>query len=140
DTVEAAVLTFFAGRLENILRDRGFAYDTVAAVLAVQASSPRDAVLRCEALQAFRDSDEAMADLTVAFGRASNLSDVEAGTEVVRDAFTAYDADLDAALSDAEARAGQLLEAGDYAGLLQAFSTLRAPIDAFFENVMVMDE
>ena len=44
---------------------------------------------------------------------------------------------LTAALHKAKAKADQLFEAGDYTASLQALATLRAPIDAFFDNVMV---
>ena len=138
-SVEPAVVDFIAGRLETILRDRGYAYDTVAAVLAVQSASPSDAADRCRVLQQYRDSNDSMADLATAFGRAVNLSDAAVGTTVSRDSFTQFDEDLDRALSAAEQQAADLMARAEYDLLLGVFATLRTPIDAFFENVMVMD-
>ena len=138
-SVESAVVDFIAGRLETILRDRGYTYDTVAAVLAVQSASPSDAADRCRVLQQYRDSNDSMADLATAFGRAVNLSDAAVGTTVSRDSFTQFDEDLDRALSAAEQQAADLMARAEYDQLLGVFATLRTPIDAFFENVMVMD-
>jgi glycyl-tRNA synthetase beta chain len=44
------------------------------------------------------------------------------------------------ALQKASASAGQLFERGDYAGYLKTFAVLKAPVDAFFDKVMVMAE
>ena len=56
----------FLGRLQGIVRERGHAYDTVDAVLAVSANSPADALARCAAdvgmpgdtVRAFLDSND----------------------------------------------------------------------------------
>jgi glycyl-tRNA synthetase beta chain len=44
------------------------------------------------------------------------------------------------ALQKASGSANQLLERGDYAGYLKTFAVLKAPVDAFFDKVMVMVE
>jgi glycyl-tRNA synthetase beta chain len=44
------------------------------------------------------------------------------------------------ALSTASSRADVLFERGDYSGYLKAFSVLKAPVDTFFDSVMVMVE
>ena len=44
---------------------------------------------------------------------------------------------LAAALNTTKAEADRLFEAGDYTASLQALATLREPVDAFFDNVMV---
>ncbi|HEX4763114.1 MAG TPA: DALR anticodon-binding domain-containing protein, partial [Usitatibacter sp.] len=50
------------------------------------------------------------------------------------------ESDLFAALKHASATAGPLFEKGDYTGYLKSFAVLRAPVDAFFEGIMVMAE
>ena len=44
------------------------------------------------------------------------------------------------ALGSASASANACLEARDYTGYLKAFAVLKAPVDAFFDAVMVMVE
>ena len=81
DATGVAIKEFFVGRLQKILRDRGNAYDTVDAVLAVASDDPADALARCEALTAFRAASSDMEDLSVAFTRAKNLSGLSSGLQ-----------------------------------------------------------
>ena len=48
--------------------------------------------------------------------------------------------ELFAALERVSAQAEPLLESGDFAGYLKQFAALRAPVDSFFDGVMVMAE
>lgn len=134
-----AVRDFFVTRLEKILRDRGHAYDTVDAVLAVAADDPADALARCEALTFFRESSDAMEDLSVAYTRAKNLAKPELGTATDATLMGGEEGALAAALDDAERTTGSLMEQCAYSAVLEAFSGLRAPIDSFFDAVLVMD-
>lgn len=140
EAVGAAVKEFFVGRLEKILRDRGFAYDTVDAVLAVAADAPADALARCDALQTFRESSSAMDDLSVAYTRAKNLSQQDLGTDADVALMGDEERTLLEALDSAEGAAGERMDQQAYGAVLETFATLRAPIDAFFEAVLVMDE
>lgn len=136
--VGAAVKTFFIGRLETILRDRGHAYDTVAAVLAVAGDDPADALARCEALTRFRVASDDMEDLSVAFTRARNLSKPELGVAVDVTIMGPEELTLATALDEAESAMAELMEQRAYSAILQGYSSLRGPIDTFFLNVMVM--
>lgn len=136
----AAVKEFFVGRLENILRDRGHAYDTVEAVLAVTADDPADALARCEALTAFRAASDAMEDLSVAYTRAKNLSQPDLGTTVDRTLMGPEETALADALDAGESTAGDLMAERAYSAVLQSLAGLRGPVDAFFEGVLVMDQ
>lgn len=139
DEIGAQIKAFFITRLESIFRDRQQAYDTVAAVLAVAADRPADALARCEALTAFRASSDDMENLSVAFTRAKNLAMPELGTEADRSLMAEHEVALADALDAAEEVAFQLLQAPAYSALLEVYAGLREPIDAFFDNVMVMD-
>lgn len=138
-TVGAAVKDFFTGRFEVVLRDRGHAYDTVAAVLASGADDPADAVARCDALTALRATSDVMDDLSVAFTRAKNLSAPDLGTAADPGLMGAEEAVLADALAEAEERAGASLDVKDYDAALGVLAGLRGPIDAFFDSVLVMD-
>jgi glycyl-tRNA synthetase beta chain len=135
----AAVKAFFDGRLAVMLKDRGFAYDEIEAVMAVASADPADTLHRIAAFAEFRSSD-AGRDLSVAFRRAANLADASAG------AVTDYGmmADEERALADAVEIAHERVDAlmrvdRDYEGALAALADLRGPVDAFFESVLVMD-
>lgn len=135
----AAVKAFFDGRLEVMLRDKGFAYDEVDAVMAVASGDPTDTLRRVHALAGFRTSD-AGHDLSIAFKRAANLADADAGTDLDRSIMVADEAALADALAEARARVAPLLgTAHDYEGALAALADLRGPVDAFFDGVLVMD-
>lgn len=136
----ADIKAFFLGRLETILRDRGHAYDTVAAVLVVAHDDPADALVRCEALTALRASSTDMEDLSVAFSRARNLAKADAGVAVDRSLMGAEESALADALDDAERQCAERMSQGAYSAALEVLTGMRGPIDAFFENVMVMSE
>ena len=136
--VGAAVKTFFDGRLAVMLKDRGFTYDEVDAVMAVTSADPADTFRRITALAAFRRT-EAGADLSVAFRRAANLADPDAGVVTDPMLMGAEEGALDHALVVASSSVGSLMAARDYDAALAALADLRAPVDAFFEAVMVMD-
>jgi len=139
EVVGSAMKEFFIGRLEGILRDRGNAYDTIAAVLALSADDPADALCRCDALTAFRASSDDMEDLSVAYTRAKNLAKSELGTQADRSLMGAEEIALTDALDAADKLAADALEGRAYMTLLEVYAGLRLPIDAFFESVLVMD-
>ena len=137
--VGSAISEFFAGRLQGNLRDRGHAYDTVDAVLAVSANAPADALARCEALTRFRSASDDMTNLSIAFPRAKNLAQPDLGTLADRSIMGQEELELTTALDTAEALLGEFMAQRAYSAVLDVFAGLRGPIDAFFEAVMVMD-
>lgn len=141
DAVGNAVKAFVMGRLEGILRDRGFAYDTIDAVLAAPFADPADALARCEALTNARErAPETFDDLSIAFKRAANLT--PEGTAGQPDPALMGDRELALykTLEEQGALANTLMMERAYSAVLETFAGMREPIDAFFDNVMVMDE
>jgi glycyl-tRNA synthetase beta chain len=137
--VGSAVKAFFDGRLSVMLRDRGFAYDEVDAVMAVASADPADTVHRVRALAGFRQT-EAGRDLSVAFKRVANLADPAAGTGSDYGLMGAEERALADALEIAEAEITTLMRVDhDYESALASLAELRGPVDAFFERVLVMD-
>lgn len=141
DTVRDKVTDFFITRTKVMEREAGVSSDALDAVLAAGVREPAELVDRVHALEdARRDAPEAFSDLATAYARANNLRDASLGT--------AYDAALllpvERALCDAVARAEQRVEAAldadDYPAALGELASLRKPVDAFFDEVMVMDE
>ncbi|MBP7646106.1 MAG: glycine--tRNA ligase subunit beta [Comamonas sp.] len=139
----ALLIEFFYDRLSVNLREQGFSAQEVDAVLALRPQRLADVQKRLEAVRAFAALPEAQA-LAAANKRVGNiLKKVE--TEVqpqVNEALLAEQAekDLFAALQSVAPKAQQQFEAGDYTASLQTLAALRAPVDAFFEHVMVNAE
>ena len=75
----------------------------------------------------------------MAYTRAKNLAKRELGTVADRSIMGAEELALADALDQAEALAADALSARGYSALLDVYSGLRGPIDAFFEGVLVMD-
>ena len=141
DAVRAEVVEFFVTRTKVMLRDGGCSPDAVDAVLATGVEEPAQIIARTRALEAARtNAPDAFDNLAIAYARANNLRDAKLGADV-DEALTA-DAEraLLSAADEAAARVSKALAADDYAAALAALSALRAPIDAFFEDVMIMDE
>ncbi|WP_375186220.1 glycine--tRNA ligase subunit beta [Aquabacterium sp.] len=135
-----ALLGFFSDRLAVSLREQGYSAQEVDAVLALQPTRLGDVPRRLAAVRAFAALPEAEA-LAAANKRVSNiLKKVEGEVEAQVDAAlfkepaegALYEA-LQAVVPNAQAA----FEQGDYTASLQALAVLRAPVDAFFDGVMV---
>jgi glycyl-tRNA synthetase beta chain len=137
--------SFMRERLEFYLRDvRGFAYDVVNAVLAAGSDDVVDAISRAEALSQVRGSDD-FASIFVAFKRTKNIlrqareSNRKIADQLQPDALTEEsEKSLAARLPEVAARVRQLREQKDHIAALVEISSLRQPIDLFFDKVMVM--
>ncbi|WP_283170569.1 glycine--tRNA ligase subunit beta [Curtanaerobium respiraculi] len=137
----AAVIDFFATRTKVILRDRGAAADAVDSVLATGVAEPAIVCSRVRALEAARtQSPEVMGNLAIAYARANNLRDASLGTEVDPALFGGVESSLDDAVAAAAEAVPQALSAHDYPAALRQLAALRGPIDAFFDEVRVMDD
>jgi glycyl-tRNA synthetase beta chain len=136
----AALLAFFSDRLAVSLRDQGYSAQEVDAVLALQPPRLGEVPRRLAAVRAFASLPEAPA-LAAANKRVGNI--LKKSEEAVADSAEAAllkepaEAALAEALAAATPSADQAFERGDYAASLQALAVLKAPVDRFFEDVMV---
>jgi len=139
----SALLTFMSDRLAVSLRDQGYSAQEVDAVLALQPARLGDVHHRLEAVRAFAALPEA-ASLAAANKRVGNILKKAEGEVLAQvDAALlkeAAEASLYAALQQAAPLAQAAFEAGDYTGSLKALAVLKAPVDAFFDGVMVNAE
>ncbi len=142
------LLSFFADRLKVHLRAEGIRHDVIDACF--QLGDQDDLVLlvnRVRALQAFLETDDG-ANVLAGCKRANNILTAEEkkdGIEYSLDPdvkFATEDAEttLFAALDQAQAAIDPALEAEDFAAAMVALAALRAPIDAFFDQVKVNDD
>ncbi len=132
------VLDFFRTRFENQLIAQGHAYDVVDAVLAIDASDLTEAVKRIEAMEAFKNHAD-FQPLTVACKRVANILKDFRGGEVRPELFReGAEGELYRVFQEVRERAAGHLEACRYEAALTEMARLRAPVDAFFDAVMVM--
>lgn len=136
-----AVMDFFITRTRVMLRDAGNAADAIDAVLAAGVKEPAVFVKRVRALEHARtEAPETFDDLATAYARANNLCDAALGTDVDESLINEVEHALFCAVVQAEGRVARALEADDYRTALSELASLRAPIDLFFDRIMVMDE
>ena len=139
--VRAEVVDFFVTRTKVMLRDAGVNADTIDAVLAAGVEEPAVISQRAHALEDARANDaETFDNLATAYARANNLRKPELGEDVDDALLTDPERALAGAVATAEQAVAAALESDDFAAALSQLAALRAPIDGFFADVMVMDE
>jgi glycyl-tRNA synthetase beta chain len=143
--VAREVHDFIAERLRGLLLERadGTSSEMIDAVFASRPRSPLDAERRLQALKEFLRAPDA-AVLTAINKRIANILRKAnlAEEPVVRAEALTEDAEraLHRALAELRGALEPALAAGRYGESLHALSTLRAPVDDFFERILVMDE
>jgi glycyl-tRNA synthetase beta chain len=143
------LLSFFADRLKQHLRDEGQRHDLIDAVFALGEDDLVLITRRVEALGAFLDTEDG-ANLLAGYKRAANIlkaeekkGDLPADLSVDDVLITKGPAEekaLAKALSDVEAAIEGPLKSEDFTAAMAELAKLRGPVDAFFEAVMVNDE
>ncbi|WP_333586706.1 glycine--tRNA ligase subunit beta [Phenylobacterium sp.] len=140
------LLAFFADRLKVLLRDQGKPHDLVDAVFALGDDDLLRIVARVEALSGFLATEDG-ANLLAGYKRATNILRAEekkgalpTGAAAAMAGAPAAETALVDALSAVAPRVETALSAEDFVGAMQALAGLRAPVDAFFEEVLVNAE
>ncbi|WNC68554.1 glycine--tRNA ligase subunit beta [Thalassotalea nanhaiensis] len=135
------VIDFIMGRFRAYYQEQGISVDVIQAVLANKPTAPLDFDQRVKAVSFFRTLDEAQA-LAAANKRVGNILakfdgelfsefNTELATEPAEIALAKVYSDLNTELAP-------LFAAKDYQQALTKLASLRAPVDEFFDNVMVM--
>lgn len=142
------LLAFLGDRLKVHLKDEGARHDLIDAVFALEG---RDDLLmvvkRVEALGKFISSDDGT-NLLAGYKRAVNILRAEEkkdGAPVVGKPHADHlqeqaEIDLAAAIGTARADAAEAVGREDFEGAMEALSRLRAPVDRFFEDILVNAE
>ena len=133
------LLAFFEDRIRVMFKDKGYSAQEIDAVLATHPTTVLDVPARLEAVRAFGELPEAEA-LAAANKRIGNIIKKTAPqTDTVDEALFDSEAEkaLYSALCEAEPRAHADYEAGRYTELLKGLAPMKAPVDKFFEDVMV---
>ncbi|WP_397575718.1 glycine--tRNA ligase subunit beta [Sphingorhabdus sp.] len=137
------LLAFFADRLKVQQREAGVRHDLIDAVFSLGGEDDLVRLLaRVNALQAYILTAEG-ANLLAAYKRAANILKAADGVDAAAPApadLVGEERALLTALDTAAPNAAAAVDAEDFEGAMAALASLRAPIDAFFEGVMVNDE
>ncbi|WP_105402045.1 glycine--tRNA ligase subunit beta [Neorhizobium sp. T7_12] len=146
EEVSYSLLSFFHDRLKVYLRDQGARHDLIDAVLTPDSDDLLMAARRVEALTAFITSEDGR-NLLAGTKRAVQLlaAEEKKGTVVadgVSEELLRLDAEkaLWAAIVVASKEAAEAVAKEDFRSAMEALSKLRAPVDKFFEDVLVNDE
>ena len=137
--VVADVVDFMLGRFRAWYQDEGIAVDVIQSVLARRPTRPADFDARVRAVSHFRTLDSAEA-LAAANKRVSNIL-AKADAAIGEINLTACVEPAEKALAEAvlalRTEVQPLIAKGDYTAVLDKLANLRAPVDSFFDNVMV---
>ncbi|HHF3344215.1 TPA: glycine--tRNA ligase subunit beta [Haemophilus influenzae] len=140
--VVADVVDFMLGRFRAWYQDEGIAVDVIQAVLARRPTRPADFDARVRAVSHFRTLDSAEA-LAAANKRVSNIL-AKADAAIGEINLTACVEPAEKALAEAvlvlRTEVQPLIAQGDYTAVLDKLANLCAPVDSFFDNVMVNAE
>jgi len=140
NSVRDDVVDFLLARFKAFYQEQGIAADVVNAVLARRPTAPVDFDARVHAVTQFRALPEAAA-LAAANKRVGNiLAKSDAGKDAaVNESLLQDEAEkaLYAALKAAKSASEAGLKENDYGTALKALASLQAPVDAFFDSVMV---
>jgi glycyl-tRNA synthetase beta chain len=136
------VVPFLADRLKVQQREAGVRHDLIDAVFALGEEDDLVRLLaRVKALQAFVGTDEGV-NLLAGYKRAANILKAAEGYDphaAANGGMSQVESDLLSAVDHVELRVGSDVQTEDFSSAMAALATLHAPIDAFFEGVMVND-
>ncbi|EGF30325.1 Glycyl-tRNA synthetase beta chain [Oxalobacteraceae bacterium IMCC9480] len=136
------MLAFLYDRLRGLLRERGFTPNEIEAVVAQQPDVLENIIDRLDAVHAFAALPEAES-LAAANKRITNILKKTEGipgpvhTGLLRE--VAEEA-LYGAMALLQPHVDAAFAKGDFSGTLLSLAQLRHNVDAFFKDVMVMDE
>ena len=148
----ADLLAFFHDRLKVLLRDAGARHDLVDAVLSGEASRNDDLLdvtRRVEALGAFLGTEDGQ-NLLAGYRRAANIlaAEEKKGTRIgdfvdldlIAASGEPEEKHLAGAIDRAEIEVSEAVSRRDYGAAMAGLAKLRAPVDAFFDKVLVNAE
>ena len=143
--VTVDLLAFFAERLKVYLRDKGARHDLIDAIFSLPGQDDLALIVkRVEALTEFLKTDDG-ANLLAGVKRAQNILTIEEKKDK-----TSHAGDVDsallrepeeqtlaAAIDKVKSDTVAALNVENFAGSMRALAELRAPVDAFFDKVIV---
>jgi glycyl-tRNA synthetase beta chain len=140
--VAGETLAFVRERLEALLLDQGLKYDAVEAALGSAAPSVAGIAARARAIDALRGRDF-FVDVVTAYTRCASLAAKAADTQTAVDTalfVVPVEQLLHDAVQAAEGDVTRELANGEIESAIMSAAVLRAPVDDYFDDVLVMDD
>jgi len=135
------VNTFIQNRMTHLLAEEGFSKDVIQAVVSVSVDNVPDVWNRARALQNLKTAPD-FEPLAVAFKRVVNIIKKVKGFKAKPIKESLFEHDSESALYSAyqavKDNVSVNLEKGDPGHALHEIASLRGPVDAFFDGVLVM--
>ena len=141
----ADLLSFFADRLKVFLKDQGKRHDLIDAVFSLGGQDDLALIVkRVEALDAFLKTDDG-ANLLAGVKRAANILSIEekkdkksyAGSYDLKLLTEIEETALAAKIEEVKQDTVAAINVENFAGAMRALAELRAPVDAFFDKILV---
>ena len=144
ETIRLQVLTYILDRFKSWYKEEGLKAEVFLSVASLNLSNPLDIDARVKAISAFSKLPEAQ-DLAAANKRVSNLLSKQLKDRQPSEIDLALLEDgsekgLASAIEALSVVSKPLIEKRDYDSVLKNLATLRDPVDAFFNDVMVMSD
>ena len=144
ETIRLQVLTYILDRFKSWYKEEGLKAEVFLSVASLNLSNPLDIDARVKAISAFSKLPEAQ-DLAAANKRVSNLLSKQLKDRQPSEIDLALLEDgsekgLASAIEALSVVSKPLIEKRDYDAVLKNLATLRDPVDAFFNDVMVMSD
>jgi glycyl-tRNA synthetase beta chain len=137
--VKGQVMDFFVPRIKNALGERGFSYDSIEAVMAVDFDNIREALARLHAINKVRQGAD-FADFLTIFTRIHNLARQAPVEGICKEDLLveAAEKELYKQFRIIKPKYGAALQEQDYTGAIQLLLELQLPLNVFFDEVLVM--
>ena len=141
DAVARRVFDYVIGRLRGLGEEQGMPPEALLAVIELGIHDPLDLWRRMEAVNTFIEHPDAASLIATDKRIANLLQRAPPPAAVDRERLTApAESALWECLQETERQVATRISERDYRGALEALRTLRAPVDRFFEEVLVMAE
>ena len=138
----AQLQEFFVQRVKNMMGDQGIRYDVIDAILNEKANDDIvDLFVRAKALAEYVETSEA-AESIQAFTRVVNLCKKAEGETIIKESLFVEPAEkeLYEVVCRLQKETIPALVAYNYADVLKLINEVSAPVNKFFDTVMVMDK
>ncbi|MCY3986645.1 MAG: glycine--tRNA ligase subunit beta, partial [Candidatus Dadabacteria bacterium] len=147
EEIKENILMFFAERFRNLMTESGHKKNIVESVISAGFDSPLDAYHRIDALEQFAKYKDFDA-LATGFKRVFNIAKTKPSSPLDKKLFTQKEEkEMYRAFTKTQAEvlkrmvnSEKVPSQNDYLKSLESIKTLSAPIDLFFDAVMVMDK
>ncbi|MDY0234621.1 MAG: glycine--tRNA ligase subunit beta [Gudongella sp.] len=135
--VRKEIVEFFMGRVRNLFLENGISYDIIDSIINSGTDNIYDMKIRGEKIEQWASSED-IEDMLSSFNRISTLAVKGDSTEIKRDLLVQEGISLYDSYNNIEEKVDSFINKKEYDKALVLLSTLKAPIDNFFDGVMVM--